>query len=104
MSEAHDQLFMGLVFSLHGAAWSQLGKTANPMTGKIERDIMQARQTIDMLEMLQQKTSGNLTTDEKRMLDHFLYELRLNYVDELKKEEQTNSGLKSPDESIKTDQ
>lgn len=99
MSEAHDQHFLALVFSIQGAAMYQLGKTVSPMTGKIERDLTQAKQSIDMLEMLQRKTSGNLTTDEKRMLDHFLYELRLNYVDEMKKE-----GDGTPLESIKPEQ
>lgn len=103
MSEAHDKQFLSLVFSLHGAAMYQIGKTVSPISGKIERDLVQAKQSIDMLEMLQRKTSGNLTPDEKRMLDHFLYELRLNYVDEMKVE-MKNAGNVSPAESIKPEQ
>ena len=55
----------------------------NPFTEKIERDLMQARLSIDMLEMLQERTSGNLTGEESRFLTHVLTELRLNYVAEV---------------------
>jgi len=44
-----------------------------------------AKGTIDLLEMLQRKTKGNLDDDEQKLLEHVLYELRLNYVDEMKK-------------------
>lgn len=63
-----------------------LGKLKNPATGNIERDLEQARQSIDMLEMLRSKTEGRLSDSERRMLDGALTELRLNYIDELKKD------------------
>ncbi|MFM9053212.1 MAG: DUF1844 domain-containing protein [Bacteroidota bacterium] len=81
-----ELLFTQLVAIFHGSAMVALGKIQNPATGKIERDIEQARQAIDMLEMLRSKTEGRLSSDEQRMLDSALTELRLNYIDELKKD------------------
>jgi len=75
-------LFLGLIHSFQAAAMQQMGKTINPFTEKIERDLGQARLSIDMLEMLQERTSGNLTGEESRFLAHVLTELRLNYVAE----------------------
>jgi hypothetical protein len=76
-------LFLGLVHSFQAAAMQQMGKILNPFTEKMERDLKQARLSIDMLEMLQERTSGNLTGEESRFLTHVLTELRLNYVAEL---------------------
>ncbi|MFM8431720.1 MAG: DUF1844 domain-containing protein [Bacteroidota bacterium] len=81
-----ELLFTQLVAIFHGSAMVALGKIQNPATGKIERDIEQARQAIDMLEMLRSKTEGRLSSNEQRMLDSALTELRLNYIDELKKD------------------
>lgn len=77
-----DFLFIQLVVSFQTAAMLQMGKIMNPASGKIERDMEQAKSTIAMLEMLQSKTDGNLSTEEKRLLDHVLYELRMNFLDE----------------------
>ena len=89
-TETNKQLFTQLVLSLQMGAMQQLGKIASPITGKIERDLVMAKASIDMLEMLEVKTKGNLTSDEEKLLSHVLYELRLNYVDEVnKKDEQT---------------
>ncbi|HPM37407.1 MAG TPA: DUF1844 domain-containing protein [candidate division Zixibacteria bacterium] len=82
-----DPLFVQLVLSLQMGAWQQLGKIASPVSGQVDRDLAMAKVSIDLLGMIQAKTAGNLNPEEKRMLDHVLYELRLNYVDELKKGE-----------------
>ena len=82
-----DPLFFQLVVSLQGGAMHQMGKIASPLTGKVERDLDMAKSTIDLLGMIRDKTEGNLTDEEKNLLEHILYELRLNYVDELKKGE-----------------
>lgn len=84
--QKQQALFMQLVLMFHQAAWQQLGKIPHPMTNKIERDIEQARMSIDILDMLKARTQGNLSDDETRMLDHILRELKLNFVDELNKE------------------
>lgn len=79
--------FIGLITSFYFACWQQLGKIANPITGKIERNLEQARYSIDMLIMLREKTKGNLTDDEKKALDEAIANLQMNYVDELNKPE-----------------
>jgi hypothetical protein len=76
-------LFLGLVTSFQAAAMQQMGKTMNPFTERIERDMPQAKLSIDMLEMLEERTSGNLSSEEARFLKHVLTELRLNYVAEI---------------------
>jgi len=80
-----DANFFQLVLSLQMAAMQQMGKIASPLSGKVERNLMQAQASIDMLTMLSEKTKNNLTEDEKSLLDRILYELRMNYVDESKK-------------------
>jgi len=98
----YDIPFYQMVMSLQAASMQQMGKIASPLTGKIERDLGAAKASIDMLEMLQKKTAGNLNDDEKNVLERFLYELRINYVDEVNKgeaetgEEEKSEG-KQPD-------
>ena len=75
-------LFQHILLMLQTLALQQLGKIVNPMTSKVERDLQQARITIDMLGMLQRKTAGNLEENEKRLLDTVVLELQMNYVDE----------------------
>ena len=77
-TDAYDLNFYQLTFSLHTAAMQHMGKTISPISGKIERNLDMAKSSIDMLEMLRKKTAGNLTEDEKKMLDHFLFDLRMN--------------------------
>lgn len=77
-----NAMFLGLVASLHSTGMVQLGKIANPITGKAERDLDAVRQTIDLLEMLQVKSRGNLSEEEVRFIEHALYELRMNYIEE----------------------
>ena len=76
-------LFLGLVHSFQGAAMQQMGKTVNPFTQEIERDMPQAQLSIDMLRMLEVRTKGNLTSEESRFLAHVLRELQMNYVMEV---------------------
>ena len=87
-------MFYQLVLSLQASTMQYLGKVMSPVSGEIERNMDAARYAIDTLEMLQHKTTGNLTDDEKKMLDHVLYQLRMNYVEELKKPEAEESGEK----------
>ena len=83
--QMNEALFAQLVFMFQGAAYQHMGKVKNPMTDKIERDMDQARHAIDVLSMLEAKTQGNLGDEEKTLLEHALYELRLNFMDEVKK-------------------
>ena len=81
-----NPLFGALVFSLMQGAMAQLGKIANPATGKIEKDLRAASQTIDLLEMLQEKTAGNLSENEEKMLKRVVGDLHLNYWETQKDE------------------
>jgi hypothetical protein len=81
-----EALFLSIMYSFHAAAMQQMGKIANPFTGKVERDLDAARGTIDVLTMFQKKTQGNLTDRERRVLTSLITELQLNYVDESKRE------------------
>lgn len=84
--QKNKALFFNLIITFQQAAFQHMGKIPNPITGKIEREIEQARMAIDMLDMLKARTNGNLADEEKRMLEHVLRELKLNFVDELDKD------------------
>jgi hypothetical protein len=58
-----------------------MGLIAWPDSGKTEVRLDHARETIDVLAMLYEKTNGNLTPDEQRLFETILYELRLTFVD-----------------------
>jgi 3-dehydroquinate dehydratase len=66
-----------------------MGKVMNPFTQKVTRNLAESQFSIDILDMLLEKTKGNLTKEEETYLQRTLTELRLNYIDELKKEEKT---------------
>jgi Domain of unknown function (DUF1844) len=73
--------FATLVSYLSTTAMFQLGLLPGPGGERIPADFPNARRTIDLLEVLQQKTQGNLTDDEAKMLEEVLYELRLSFVE-----------------------
>ena len=81
-----NQHFLGLILSLQQSVWVYLGKIASPGSGKLERNLEAAKDSIDLLEVLEEKTRGNLSTEEAKLLSSLLLELRMNYVDELGKE------------------
>lgn len=101
--QLHSALFMNLVLGFHASAMQQMGKTKNPLTDKIERDLEQARMYIDLLDMLESKTANNLTHEESEFLTRLINEVKLNFVDEMKKEKVSpkSEGEKSAGE--KTD-
>jgi tellurite resistance protein len=92
-------LFLQLVLGLQQSAMISLGKLMNPITRKIETDLEAARATIDTLAAIEARTRGNLDPDEGRVLQQVLAELRLNYVDELKKA----GGAKAAPESSQSE-
>ena len=59
-----------------------LGRIPNPITKKSHRNLPTARHFIDTLTMLEQKTAGNLTEDERRLLEEIQHQLRLMYMSE----------------------
>ena len=80
-----DQYFLQLLYSLQAGAMQQMGKIANPMTWEVERDLSMVQHTIEIIAMIEKKTKGNVSGDEDKIIKHILSELRLNYIDELKK-------------------
>ena len=66
-SEA-DIVFLSLVFNIQSAALQQMGKMVNPLSGKMERSLDGAKQSIDLLECLERKTRGNLSSEEERAM------------------------------------
>jgi hypothetical protein len=72
--------FMTFVGGLAAQTLIHLGQMENPITGKTEQDLEQARYMIDLLRMLKDKTKGNLTDMEARGLDAILFELHMGYV------------------------
>ena len=78
-------LFLQLLLGLQQAAMVAMGKLMNPVTGKIERNLEAARNTIDTLSAIANRTQGNLESDEQRVLTQVLTDLRMNYLDEVKK-------------------
>jgi len=74
--------FATFIFSLNSSVFMQLGLIDDPATGKKTKKLPLAKQTIDILGMLEEKTRGNLTKDEENMLKNILYDLRMIYVKE----------------------
>jgi Domain of unknown function (DUF1844) len=73
--------FTTFVVSLSHSALLHLGDAPHPVDGKSEVDLPMARQTIDLLALIQEKTHGNLTGAEERVLTQSLYDLRVRYVE-----------------------
>jgi hypothetical protein len=92
-----EALFIQLVLMFQAAAMQQMGKVQNPITRKVERSLEQARFSIDMLEMIENRTKGSLSENEKKFLEHVLFELRVNYVDEVKKDEGEKTAPTAPE-------
>jgi len=73
--------FLSFVISLANTALYQLGLIRISEDKEPEKDLVGARQTIDLLGLMEEKTRGNLTDDEKRMLTETLFQLRMAFVE-----------------------
>jgi PBP1b-binding outer membrane lipoprotein LpoB len=74
--------FVSFIYSLATTAFYHFGDFPDPATNKTARNLPAAKQTIDILNMLRNKTAGNLEEAEKQMLEDILYELQMRYVKE----------------------
>ena len=92
-------MFQGLVISLAAATMQHLGKTLNPVTHKIDKNLPAAQSTIDMLDMLAAKTKGNLSDAEDKLLKGVLGELKLNYVETLNEKPAEAAPEKKPEQA-----
>lgn len=77
--------FSSFILSLATSALIHLGQEANPATGERSVELPAARQVIDLITLLEEKTKGNLTPDEENLLRQILFTLRLKFVEVEKK-------------------
>jgi hypothetical protein len=75
--------FPSFIFSLSSTAFASLGAIPDPQTGKVEKNLPLAKQTINLLGLLREKTRNNLSQEEDNLFDHLLYDLRMAYVREV---------------------
>jgi len=80
--EGPEMNFHNFVLSLYTSVLFHLGEMPDPGSGKNEKDLRAAKQTIDILAMLQEKTKGNLDKSEKDLIEGVLSESRMRYVKE----------------------
>ena len=78
--------FSAFVMSLNTAALFHLGEISDPATGQKQQDLVLAKHTIDTLKLLEEKTKGNLTDEEKDILENSLYDLKMRYVAKVSKQ------------------
>jgi len=72
--------FPNFIISLSTSALIQLGEVQDPLTNQFAKNLPSAKQTIDLIGMLKEKTKGNLSSDEEKLMDYILYDLRMRYV------------------------
>jgi len=77
--------FATFILSLSTSSLMHLGEIPNPVNNKIEKNLPLAKQTIDLIDMLSKKTEGNLDKDEEDLVTNLLYDLKLKYVNAIKK-------------------
>lgn len=76
--------FSTFILSLSTSALVHLGELPDPISNKKEINLQLAKQTISIIEMLKEKTKGNLTSEEAVLLDNVLYDVRLKYLNQAK--------------------
>jgi len=72
--------FSSFILSLSSSTLLHLGEIADPQSGEKKKDMALAKQSIDIISLLKNKTKGNLTQEEEKLLDHLLYDLRMRFV------------------------
>ena len=73
--------FSGLILGFGSAALTHMGLTQHGQIDKNQKNLELARQNIEIIELLAQKTKGNLTTEEQQLTEHILADLRMKYVE-----------------------
>ncbi|HQY21974.1 MAG TPA: DUF1844 domain-containing protein [Ignavibacteria bacterium] len=97
--DKNTQLFMALVYSLQMQTMIHLGKIQNPGTGEIEENLDAAQATIDMLDMLNEKTKNNRSDDETNFIKNCLSDLKLNFTSEKIKKESESKNISTEEKS-----
>ncbi len=73
--------FVTFILSISSAALMGLGLTPKPGSQKLEVNLELAKQNIDLLELIKEKTKNNLTKEEEKLLDNILYETRMKFIE-----------------------
>lgn len=94
--EIHKAYFVQLVLMLSGSALQQMGKLVDPQTQKAQINLEAAQATIDLLDMVEAKTKGNLDKEEERMLRDTLMSLKMNFVETMEADEGGNIPSEPP--------
>ncbi len=80
-----DQLtFSTFMLSLSTSVLVSLGELPDPSVNEKKINLPLAKQTIDLIEILIEKTKGNLTEEEERLIGNMLYDLRMKYIESAK--------------------
>ncbi len=77
-----DITFSAFLISLSSSAFVHLGDMPDPVTGETKKNLPLAKQTIDLLGLLREKTRNNLLEEEEKLFDHLLYDIRMRYIKE----------------------
>ncbi len=77
--------FTDLILSLAQSVYVLLGVVEDPFSKEKKVDLKQAKYTIDLIEVLKEKTEGNLLQDEQELLEEVLYDLKMKYLNALDK-------------------
>ena len=99
--EKDDIMFIQFISGLYTSTMQHLGKLMNPATGEIEKNLDAAHATIELVRMLKEKTEGNLSKRESDTIANALANMQMNYVDELKRTEETGKEDKTTKEEKK---
>lgn len=110
--DKNKMLLAQLIMMLSSSAMQQMGKLVNPMTNKTEVSLEGARMTIDMMEMIREKTKGNLDEEEEKMLKEILSTCQMNFVEtsqnppkqETEKEEADKTSDETPENESEEDE
>lgn len=92
--EKLTQLFYSLIYSFQMQTWMSLGKIKNPVTDKVEKDLQAAQMTIDIIDMIKEKTKNNLNDQESKFIEQVLADLKLNYVHESSRPDEAKEETK----------
>lgn len=76
--------FTAFIMSLNTSALFHLGEIGDPASGEKKKDLVLAKHTIDTLSLLEKKTKGNVTEEEKELLDNIVFDLKMRYVKAVK--------------------
>ncbi len=82
--------FSNFIISIAQTAYVQLGMIEDPFSKEKKKSLEEAKGTIDLIDMLKNKTKGNLTKDEESLIEEILYDLRTKYLYEIDKKADEN--------------